>query len=119
TLYDFWGDSLYREVQTGNEDRFVLNLASTEYSQCVEKYLTADDFCLSVVFGELKTDPKTGREKVITKGTLAKMARGDMVRFLAERDITDPECIKAYDGLHFRFCPERSTVNEYVFLKEE
>ena len=94
TLYDFWGDSLYREVQTGNEDRFVLNLAS-------------------------KTDPKTGREKVITKGTLAKMARGDMVRFLAERGITDPEGVKAYDGLHFRFCPERSSDTEYVFLKVE
>ena len=101
TLYDFWGDSLYREVQTGNEDRFVLNLAST------------------VVFGELKTDPKTGREKVITKGTLAKMARGDMVRFLAERGITEPEGVKQYDGLHFRFCPERSTYEQYVFLKVE
>ncbi|MDO4406279.1 MAG: peroxide stress protein YaaA [Eubacteriales bacterium] len=119
TLYGFWGDALYREVQTGNEDRFVLNLASKEYSQCVEKYLTEDDFCLTVVFGELKTDPKTGREKVITKGTLAKMARGDMVRFLAERGITEPEGIKQYDGLHFRFCPERSSNTEYVFLKVE
>ena len=36
-----------------------------------------------------------------------------------ERDITDPESIKAYDGLHFRFCPERSSDTEYVFLKEE
>lgn len=119
TLYDYWGDALYREVQIGNEDRFVLNLASKEYSQCVEKYLQPEDFCLTVVFGELKTDPKTGKEKVITKGTLAKMARGDMVRFLAERDITEPEGIKAYDGLNFRFCPERSSETEFVFLKEE
>ncbi|MBQ1596522.1 MAG: peroxide stress protein YaaA [Clostridia bacterium] len=119
TLYDFWGDTLYEEVQRDNKDRFVLNLASKEYSQCVEKYLMEDDFCLTVVFGELKTDPKTGREKVITKGTLAKMARGDMVRFLAERDITDPEGIQAYDGLNFRFCPERSSDTEYVFLKVE
>ncbi len=119
TLYDYWGDALYREVQTGNEDRLVLNLASKEYSQCVEKYLTPEDFCLTVVFGELKEDPKTGKEKVITKGTLAKMARGDMVRFLAERDITEPEGIKQYDGLNFRFCPERSTETEFVFLKEE
>ena len=126
TLYEFWGDTLYREVQRDNRseapgepDRFILNLASKEYSQCVEKYLGPEDFCLTVVFGELKKDPKTGKEKVITKGTLAKMARGDMVRFLAERDITDPEGIKAYDGLHFRFCPELSTETEYVFLKEK
>ena len=117
TLYDFWGDALYREVQAGNDDRFLLNLASKEYSRCVEDYLTPDDFCLTVVFGELKKDPKTGKEKVITKGTLAKMARGDMVRFLAERDITDPDGIRQYAGLNFRFCPERSTETEYVFLK--
>lgn len=117
TLYDFWGDALFREVRAGNDDGFLLNLASKEYSRCVEDYLTPDDFFLTVVFGELKEDPKTGQEKVITKGTLAKMARGDMVRFLAERDIADPEGIKQYAGLNFRFCPERSTATEYVFLK--
>lgn len=117
TLYDFWGDALFREVRAGNDDGFLLNLASKEYSRCVEDYLTPDDFFLTVVFGELKEDPKTGQEKVITKGTLAKMARGDMVRFLAERDIADPEGIKQYAGLNFRFCPERSTDTEYVFLK--
>ncbi len=118
TLYEFWGSALYEEVQSGNDDRFILNLASKEYSQCVEKYLTPEDRYLTVIFGELKEDPKTGKEKVITKGTLAKMARGDMVRFLAERDITTSEGVQEYDGLNFRFCPERSTDTEYVFLKE-
>ncbi len=119
TLYDFWGDLLYREVTQDNDDRFILNLASKEYSKCIEAYLQPEDLFLTVVFGELKEDPKTGAPKVITKGTLAKMARGDMVRFLAEKGITDPEGISTYDGLCFRFCPERSTGTEYVFLKEE
>ena len=40
-LYDFWGDSLYREVLP--EDRIIINLASKEYSKCVEKYLQPQD----------------------------------------------------------------------------
>ena len=36
-LYDFWGDSLYREVIC--DSRIVINLASKEYSKCVERYL--------------------------------------------------------------------------------
>ena len=40
-LYDFWGDSLYREVLS--EDRVIINLASKEYSKCIEKYLQPQD----------------------------------------------------------------------------
>lgn len=118
TLYDFWGRDLYREVQSGNEDRFILNLASKEYSKCVEAYLQPDDLYVTVVFGELRPDGK-----VVQKGTMAKMARGDMVRYLAESGITDPDGIKTYSGMDYGFAPERSTdagpVREYVFLKQK
>ena len=33
-LYDFWGDSLYREVL--DSSRIIINLASKEYSKCIE-----------------------------------------------------------------------------------
>ena len=36
-LYEFWGDRLYYEVR--GEDGIILNLASKEYSKCIEKYL--------------------------------------------------------------------------------
>lgn len=118
TLYDFWGKKLYDAVQEGNDDRFILNLASKEYSQCIEKYLQEKDLYVTVVFGELREDGK-----VITKGTMAKMARGDMVRFLAENHFTDPENVKAYRGMNYEYCPERSTEEgnrrEYVFLKQD
>ena len=50
------------------------------------------------------------------KGTMCKMARGEMVRYLAERQITDPEQIKAFDRLHYRFDVSRSDDNTFVFL---
>ena len=82
-LYDFWGDSLYREVL--DESGIIINLASREYSQCIEKHLSARDRFITCVFGELENG------KVVQKGVYAKMARGDMVRYMAEIGATDPE----------------------------
>ena len=51
-LYDFWGDSLYREVL--DESGIIINLASREYAQCIEKHLSARDRFITCVFGELE-----------------------------------------------------------------
>ncbi len=51
SLYEFWGDSLYREVM--DESRILINLASKEYSKCVEKYLKPGDRYITCTFGEL------------------------------------------------------------------
>ena len=55
--------------------------------------------------------------KVVQKGTLAKMARGEMVRYMAEHKIEDPEKIKAFDRLGYYFNEALSNENEYVFIK--
>ncbi len=110
-LYTFWGDRLYREVL--DEDRLIVNLASKEYSRCIEPYLRPGDRFLTCVFGEWK------QEKVIQKGTQAKMARGEMVRFMAEHEIRRPEELKAFDRLNYCFREELSSENEYIFTKKE
>ena len=56
--------------------------------------------------------------KDCTEGTQAKMARGEMVRFLAEHQIEDPEEVKGFDRLRYRFREELSSDREYVFIKE-
>ena len=108
-LYEFWGDKLYREIDDG--DRIILNLASKEYFKCIEKYLEPEDTCVTCIFGERKGD------KVIQKGTQAKMARGEMVRFMAEREIVKVEDIRGFDRLGYHFEEELSSGKEYVFLK--
>lgn len=109
-LYDFWGDKIYRNVL--DEDRIIINLASKEYSKCVEHYLKPDDIFITCVFGELKEG------KVIQKGTLAKMARGEMVRFMAENHVTDLEQLKEFAGLGYQYEKGISKEREYVFLKK-
>ena len=114
-LYKFWGDKLYREVTREEQGAgsLIVNLASKEYSKCVEKYLTPEDRYLTIVFGELSDG------KVKQKGTLAKMARGEMVRYLAEHEVEDPDGIKGFDRLGYCFDEALSNGREYVFLKKE
>lgn len=108
-LYDFWGDRLYREVT--DDSRLIINLASKEYSRCVERYLQLEDRYITCIFGELSG------EKVVTKGTYAKMARGEMVLFMAEHQIEEPEALKDFDRLGYHFDKSRSTASDYVFIK--
>jgi cytoplasmic iron level regulating protein YaaA (DUF328/UPF0246 family) len=110
-LYDFWGDSMYREVM--DESRVLINLASKEYSKCIEKYLQPGDRYITCVFGE------TSGDKVVQKGVYAKMARGEMVRYMAGIQAEDPEQIKGFDWSGYRFDEGRSTETEYVFIRTE
>lgn len=109
-LYEYWGDSPYQEL-TSDGDHVILNLASKEYSKCIEKYLGEQDLFVTCIFGELVNG------KVVQKGTLAKMARGEMVRFLAENEINALEGVKEFSGLEYEFSKELSSEKEYIFIK--
>ena len=108
-LYDYWQDDIYRDL-TRNEST-ILNLASAEYSKPVEKYLTAGVNYVTCKFGELIGG------KVIEKGVYVKMARGAMVRFLAENAVEDLTEIKKFNRLGFVYKDELSDKNTFVFVK--
>jgi len=110
-LYAFWGDALARSVLDGAD--CVINLASKEYSVCVSKYLPKGKRMITCVFGEEKDG------KIIEKGTMCKMARGEMVRFMAVNGIENPEDIKAFEGLDYRYSPEHSDDDIYVFVRRK
>lgn len=107
-LYEFWGDSLYYEVLPS--DKTIINLASKEYSKCIEKYLQPQDKLITLIFGELING------KIVQKGVYAKMARGEMVRYTAEINAQAPEQIKAFDR-GYSFDEKRSTDRQYVFIR--
>ena len=106
-LYDYWGDLLYQSVI--DDSRIIINLASKEYSKCIEKYLSPEDTYITITFCELSG------EKLVTKGTYAKMARGEMVRFMAERGIENPADIQKFNRLGYRFREDLSSEKEYIF----
>ena len=90
----------------------VSMLASKEYSVCVSKYLPDNVRFITCVFGQEKDG------KVIEKGTMCKMARGEMVRYMAENRIKDPNRIKAFDRLDYRFDETRSNDKTFVFIQD-
>lgn len=110
-LYEYWADKIANSLF--EETNLIINLASKEYSKCVEKYLknSPGTKFITCVFGEIKGD------KVIEKGTLAKMARGEMVRYLAQNKICDLEGLKRFDKLEYKYSQEKSNERTYVFIK--
>lgn len=106
-LYALWGRRLYEEVR--DESGIILNLASKEYFKCIEAFLSPEDRFITPVFCE------EAGGKLVTKGTYAKMARGEMVRFMAENRIEDPREIQRFDRLGYRFREALSSDEKYIF----
>lgn len=106
-LYQFWGRRLADELY--QDDKLVLNLASAEYEKAIRPYLTPQRQLVKCAFGEVVN----GRIK--QKATQAKMARGTMVRYLAENQINSLAGVEKFTvgGYHFR--PELSRPDYLAF----
>ena len=111
SLYNYWNSRISERIFA--ETDCIVNLASREYSLCISNYLRPDIRFITCIFGEEKNG------KIIEKGTQCKMARGEMVRYMAEHQIRQPEEMQAFDRLDYAFDPERSDNETYVFVKKE
>jgi len=107
-LYEFWGNTIAKYLLA--ETKIIVNLASKEYSRCISNYLPENIIFLTCIFGKLKDG------KIIEKGTQCKMARGEMVRYMAEKEIEEISDLKNFDRLGYFFSPEQSDKSTYVFL---
>ena len=82
SLYHFWGSDIAENLF--QEDNIVIDLASKQYTRLVKPYLSQGRQLITVDFQELKN----GKWKTV--GVHAKMARGEMVRYIAEKQIKNP-----------------------------
>ena len=110
-LYAYWGASLAEKLFS--ETDCIINLASKEYSLCVSKHLREGTRFITCSFCEEKDG------KLIEKGTMCKMARGEMVRYMAENNVQKPEEIKAFDRLSYSCSEKHSDENNYVFIMKK
>lgn len=110
-LYAFWGDRLYRALTPTPEP--IINLASQEYAKTITPYLAKDQAMVTVTFSSLVA----GQLK--TKATLAKMARGAMVRYLAEHQVTTVAAAAQFDHPDWAYSAARSTATNIVFIHRE
>ena len=114
-LYEFWGDiitDLLNDTLAQAGSDILVNLASQEYFKSVNtKKLKAR--LITPVF----KDEKNGKYKIIS--FYAKRARGLMVRYAAEHNITDPEMLKNFDYEGYSFNAAASNESEWVFMRKE
>lgn len=110
-LYDFWGGSLARQLICDGDDT-VLDLASAEYSRAVLPHLPPGVRRVRPVFGQWE------QGKIVEKGVYVKMARGEMVRFLAETQAGQPEQMERFSALGYQYQRDLSRPDRPVFLKE-
>ena len=108
-LYQFWGDKLYRALFEQGDT--VLNLASKEYSKAITPYLQPKDRWITCEFLTYR------KGKLATVATSAKMARGQMARFIVQNHITAPENVQAFSWDGYAFAAEQSKEDCYVFVK--
>ncbi len=115
SLYDFWGDRITRQVQArlaDSGDATVVNLASAEYFKSVRvKKLGAR--VVTPVF----QDVKDGKARVLF--LFAKQARGMMARYIIDHRLTDPEGLQRFDSGGYRFQPDLSDGDRWVFQRPQ
>ena len=110
-LYSFWGSDIARELE--KEDSLVVNLASEEYSKAVVPHLSKNVEVVTPVFLE------EVKGSFVTKGVYAKMARGEMVRFLSENKVNDKEGIKEFSIRGYRYDDSLSSSERMAFVRKE
>lgn len=110
SLYYFWGSDIAENLF--QEDNIVIDLASKQYTRLVKPYLSQGRQLITVDFQELKN----GKWKTV--GVHAKMARGEMVRYIAEKQMKNPTDLQDFNDFEFQFEPDVSTKDHYVFRTE-
>ena len=110
-LYKFWEDKLYKKLYS--EDKVIINLASEEYAKAVRGFLDKDDIFIDIDFKIHKDG------KLKTMATYAKMARGQMIKYIIENKINNPEDLKDFTFNGYKFDHNLSTNKKYVFIRQD
>ncbi len=110
-LYQYWGDKMAKQLCA--ETDLIVNLASHEYGQTISHHLNPKVSFVRCSFCQ------RAQGRLLQKGTLCKMARGRMVRYLAEHHIETKEDIRSFNDLGYAFSSEHSTSGDMVFVQNE
>lgn len=112
-LTDWWGDRIARALAqdaAADGSNIILNLASQEYWAAVDGRLPASVRVIAVDFRE-------GPDHRFISFN-AKRARGSVARWLVEHRVEDVEAMKAFDSDGYRFLPDDSGPDRWLFWRE-
>ena len=107
-LYEFWSNKVAQYISSFDE--IIINLCSKEYSKLIEPFIDKNKF-VNIYFYE------QAGVKLVEKGVYAKMARGAMVKYLAQNQISDIQDIKNFNDLGYKFDEKNSDLNNLRFVR--
>jgi uncharacterized protein len=113
-LYQYWRDSVTEILNTSlseNEDRTLINLASTEYAKMVDKQ-ELQGTMLTITFKEKQ---QGSYRNIPIHG---KRARGLMIHYVISNRITEPLRLKDFGEDGYVFSAADSTDKEWLFCRE-
>lgn len=114
-LYEFWGDDITREVNgllKKSGSPVLVNLASNEYFKAIRPG-ALDAEVITPVFKDLKG----GKYRVIS--FFAKKARGQMARFIIDKELDDAAGLKKFRAGGYRYNRAESSARELVFTRDQ
>lgn len=114
-LYDFWGEDIAKSLEAdlaGQSSPAVVNLASNEYSKAAKLKTLG----VPVITPDFKEE-KDGKLRALM--VYAKQARGSMARWIIDNRIEDPEALKDFTVGGYRFEPEGSTADKWLFARPQ
>jgi len=113
TMSDYWKPKLTRSFvkDVKKNGGVLINLASMDIQSSFNWKLLEQE--VRVITPEFKMWKKG---KLDTVTIYAKMARGEMTRFILKNRIENPEELKVFDWEGFTFNSELSEENRYVFI---
>lgn len=110
-LYQFWDETITNSINKElNEDEILVNLASNEYFKVIKPKLIK-----STIITPIFKDYKNGNLKIIA--FFAKKARGMMVRYIIDNNITQTEDLKGFNYGNYAFDSNLSTTSNLVFTR--
>jgi len=112
-LYAFWGRTIsnaLNETLATLQEHTLINLASNEYAKAIQAEHVVKRM-ITIHFKEQKDNAYK------TIGIHAKKARGMMCRFIIQNRIDRPDGIKQFTAAGYRYQPDMSTQQEWVFTR--
>ena len=108
-LYGFWETRISDEINKSANGEEIINLASNEYFSAIKP----KDLKSRLITILLKQE-KDGKVKTI--GLMAKRARGMMADFVIKNKFADVEELKNFSESGYKYYPDLSSENEWVFI---
>lgn len=114
TLYDYWQETLntYLAKKLKQDDGYIINVASKEYSKVVaKKLLPKGTKIIDINFLQQDT---TGYKQIVVH---TKKARGMVARFIIKNKLTNVEDVKGFDTEGYFFSPAHSSETSWTFVR--